>query len=374
MLEDRSLRLDQIELDDAGEYTCEADNDVGTVISSGVLTVHCKFHSFCTSTRALTFFHTASPTFTVHPRSQVVEIGSEALYECQATGHPHPLVFWTLEGNQTLLLPDTRHDNIEITRTADGGTIFSISNIQRSDNGKILVCSAVNSVGSVSTRAVITLKLQDDRPPPLILEGPSNQTLPIKSVTTMPCRAAGDPKPVVTWYKDGIPVLPSEKINVSEGFLTITNLDKDIDAGFYTCVASSKTGKSTWSAHLKLEAPTNPNIKFFRAPEHSALPGAPGKPNVIAVTENSVTFQWARSTKVGSSSLMGYSIEMFAKNITDGWTVMAKKVQNTTYTQTGLITEQAYYFVVRAENAHGVSAPSVSSDQVVLKPVRLLHS
>lgn len=42
VLEDRSLRLDQIELDDAGEYTCEADNDVGTVVSSGILTVHCE--------------------------------------------------------------------------------------------------------------------------------------------------------------------------------------------------------------------------------------------------------------------------------------------------------------------------------------------
>lgn len=312
----------------------------------------------------------ASPSFTVHPRSQVVEIGAEAIYECQATGHPHPQVFWTLEGNQTLLLPDTRHDNIEITRTADGGTIFSISNIQRSDNGKIIVCSAVNSVGSVSTRAVITLKLQDERPPPLILEGPSNQTLPIKSVTTMPCRVIGDPKPVVTWYRDGNPVLPSDKINISEGFLTISNLDKDEDAGFYTCVASSKTGKSTWTAFLKLEAPTNPNIKFFRAPEHSALPGAPGKPNVIEATENTVTFQWARSTKVGSSSLIGYSIEMFARNITDGWTVMAKKVQNTTFKQGGLIAENVYYFVIRAENAHGLGPPSVLSDPISLKPVR----
>lgn len=349
VLEDRSLRLDNIEMEDAGEYTCEADNDVGSVVASGILTVY------------------SPPTFTVYPRSPTVDLGGEAIYECQATGHPKPQVFWNIEGNDTLLLPDTRLGNVEVTRTADGGTILTVSDISRADHGKILVCSAVNSVGSVSMRSVITIKLQDERPPPLIHEGPSNQTLPIKSVTTMPCKASGDPKPVINWYKDGIPVIPSDKVSLSEGYLTISNLNKDEDAGIYTCVASSKGGKSTWSAYLRIESPTNPNIKFFRAAEANALPGAPGKPGTVEITEDSVTLSWARSTKVGASSLVGYSIEMYSKNITDGWTLVANKIQNTTFQQGGLMAEQAYFFVVRAENAHGLSAPSVLSDPVVVK-------
>lgn len=42
ILEDRSLRIDDITIDDMGEYICEADNAAGSVISSGILTVQCK--------------------------------------------------------------------------------------------------------------------------------------------------------------------------------------------------------------------------------------------------------------------------------------------------------------------------------------------
>lgn len=39
-MEDRSLKLDDIILDDMGEYTCEADNAVGSIAATGILTVH----------------------------------------------------------------------------------------------------------------------------------------------------------------------------------------------------------------------------------------------------------------------------------------------------------------------------------------------
>lgn len=40
ILEDRSLRLENVGLDDMGEYTCEADNAVGAVASTGNLIVY----------------------------------------------------------------------------------------------------------------------------------------------------------------------------------------------------------------------------------------------------------------------------------------------------------------------------------------------
>lgn len=40
VLDDRSLRLDNVVLGDEGEYTCEADNVVGAVSASGYLTVY----------------------------------------------------------------------------------------------------------------------------------------------------------------------------------------------------------------------------------------------------------------------------------------------------------------------------------------------
>lgn len=42
ILEDRSLRLENVGLDDMGEYTCEADNAVGAIASTGNLIVYGK--------------------------------------------------------------------------------------------------------------------------------------------------------------------------------------------------------------------------------------------------------------------------------------------------------------------------------------------
>lgn len=176
------------------------------------------------------------------------------------------------------MFPGLKYGNVEISLTPEGRSVLSLSKVQRSDSGKIIVCSAVNSVGSVSSRVVLSLNTQDDRPPPIITLGPTNQTLPLKSVAALPCKSIGSPSPVISWYCDGIPVILSDRITIMEdGTLTITDLKKDDDAGLYTCVASSRSGKSTWSAYLKLEMPTNPNIKFYRAPEPSTYPGQPGK-------------------------------------------------------------------------------------------------
>lgn len=170
----------------------------------------------------------------------------------------------------------------EASQLPEGRSVLSLNRVGRENAGTVIVCSAVNIVGSISTRVVLTINTQDDRPPPIIIEGPYNQTLPIKSMATLNCKAIGTPIPEILWYKDGSPVLPSDRINISEtGLLTITNLNKNDDAGFYTCVASSKSGKSTWSAHLRLESPTNPNIKFFRSPETNTFPGQPGELEVF---------------------------------------------------------------------------------------------
>lgn len=221
--------------------------------------------------------HLAPPTFTIRPKTQLVELGREAIFECQANGFPKPTTFWSIEGNRTLMFPGFKHDRIDVTLTPEGRTLLSIQNIQRIDAGKIIVCSAVNGVGSTSTRVVLTINTQEERPPPIIVQGPANQTLPIKSLASLPCRTMGGPIVTIAWYKDGIPLVLNDRMNLTQsGTLSIADLSKDEDAGLYTCVASTRSGKSTWSAYLKLEAPTNPNIRFYRAPEASTFPGQPG--------------------------------------------------------------------------------------------------
>lgn len=42
----------------------------------------------------------------------------------------------------------------------------------------------------------------DARPPPIIYQGPQNQTLPIGADAILRCMSAADPRPSISWYKE----------------------------------------------------------------------------------------------------------------------------------------------------------------------------
>lgn len=89
--------------------------------------------------------------------------------------------------------------------------------------------------------------------------------------------------------------------------ISFADLEKS-DNGVYTCIATSQNGRAIWSANLRLESPTNPNIGFFRSPEPQTYPGPPTRPAVVNKTRNSATITWSRNNKIGSSSLLGYQV------------------------------------------------------------------
>lgn len=313
----------------------------------------------------------AHPVLTIRPAAEAT-IDKDTSLECKASGKPKPTIFWSIVGNRSVLFAGTSLDNIEVTETPGGLSILTISQTITTIQGLVLVCNAVNEVGSVSFRSSIIIAAQDDNPPPMIIHGPVNQTLPVKSVGNLNCVASGTPTPVISWYKDGIPVISSKRINISDsGSLTILELNKTYDEGLYTCVASSRSGKSTWSSFLNLEASTNPNVKFFRASEANKLPIAPTKPQVDSVTNSSITFSWAMPPEDDNSETIGYVIEFYSSNIAKGWIECATKVKSNNYTHRDLATGDVYFFLVRAENVNGVSAPSPISDRIVVgKPTQ----
>lgn len=63
---------------------------------------------------------------------------------------------------------------------------------------------------------------------------------------------------------------------------------------------------------------------------------------------------------------------MFGKNSSDStWTKVANRIRNTTYKVDGIAAGIAYFFTIRAENSHGLSAPSQVSDPVTIGVVSL---
>lgn len=312
----------------------------------------------------------AVPVLTVRPSAQTVEAGQDVRFQCLAQGSPPPFVFWSIEGDRSLIFAGSSSDRFRATTSSEDRTVLLLRNTTVQDTGTVVVCSAVNEAGSASARTRLTITSREDRPPPVIMRGPSNQTLPFKSMAVLSCEATGNPLPVISWYKDTIPVLVSERIEISDsGTLQISRLEK-ADAGVYTCVASSRIGKATWSGTLRVENPTNPNINFFRAPESSMLPGPPSRPHVLDQSENSVTITWSRNNKIGSSSLLGYQVEIFGRetDVMPSWTVVGRRIPGTTFTQHLLTEGVAYTFLIRAENAHGLSPPSQLSEPIFVGP------
>ncbi|CAH0564810.1 unnamed protein product [Brassicogethes aeneus] len=352
VLEDRTLKLERITLMDQGVYTCEADNSAGVVSASGMLTVH------------------VAPLFNVRPSAQTIEQGQEVTFQCNAQGSPQPFIFWSFEGDRALVYPGSSSGNFEAFTSLEGHSTLILKNAQVQHSGTVIICSAVNAAGSVSTRTRLTVTSKEDRPPPVIIRGPSNQSLPIHSVAYLTCEANGNPKPVISWYKEGIPVSASDRINMTNpSHIEIYNLRKE-DSGSYTCVASSRGGKATWTGNLLVENPKNPNINLFKAPESIMLPGPPSRPHALNQSEGSVTITWGQNNKIGSSSLLGYQVELFGREegVTPTWTTVARRVTGQTYTQHLLTPNVPYTFIVRAENTHGLGPPSQLSEPVIVGP------
>lgn len=124
ILEDRSLRLENVTPEDEGEYSCEADNAVGTVTASATLTVYCKSTFFgwpCGRKKKFqNYFFPAPPKLRQKPQDQSVDLGKDAVFECASEGNPRPSLFWSVEGNRSLLFPGAKVDRFSASSTPEG--------------------------------------------------------------------------------------------------------------------------------------------------------------------------------------------------------------------------------------------------------------
>uniref|UniRef100_A0A3Q1I020 Roundabout, axon guidance receptor, homolog 2 (Drosophila) n=1 Tax=Anabas testudineus TaxID=64144 RepID=A0A3Q1I020_ANATE len=309
--EDFLLRIKKASVSDQGTFTCLAENRVGKVEASAYLTIR------------------EAPQFVVRPRDQIVAQGRTATFPCETRGKPQPTVFWQREGSQDLLFPNQPTQGESRVSVSVNGEL-TISSVQRSDAGYYM-CQALTVAGSIMAKA--QLEVADalkDRPPPIIRQGPSNQTQALGGVTLLRCQASGDPEPTVTWRKNGASLLGKDPrfSLLDHGSLQIQNTRLS-DSGLYTCVATSSTGETSWSAYLDvrgltmsfkvfnmalqyvfLPLPDSTDLVEFMSHNATALPGPPSKPEVTDVTKSSISLSWEPGPEAGSP-VSSYVIEAF---------------------------------------------------------------
>ncbi|KAL2096077.1 hypothetical protein ACEWY4_008225 [Coilia grayii] len=201
-----------------------------------------------------------------------------------------------------------------------------------------------------------------DRPPPIIRQGPANQTLGVDSVALLKCQASGDPIPNISWLKDGVSLLGKDpRMSLQElGSLQIKNIRLS-DSGIYTCVAASSSGETSWSAFLEVKE--GGGLLVIKNQDENELPGPPSKPQVTDVTKNSVSLSWQPGL-AGGSPVSSYVIEAFSQSVSNSWQTVADHVKTTQFTVKSLRPNTIYLFMVRAVNNFGLSDPSPMSEPV----------
>ncbi|XP_017287235.1 peroxidasin isoform X2 [Kryptolebias marmoratus] len=226
ILSSGTFRITRVAAHDEGLYECQAINAVGSVRTGVQLRIKQR----------------AIPQFTVTPQDQSVLESHTVDFPCEASGNPQPVIVWTRGGSP--LPSDRRHVVLS------SGTLH-ITRVAAHDEG-LYECQAVNAVGTV--RAAVQLSIEQ-RVTPVFTNAPRDQTVEAGQDVQIPCRAQGQPRPVLTWNKDGVQVTESGKFHISpEGYLEVKDVGT-ADGGRYECVARNLIGYQVASMVLTVTVP-----------------------------------------------------------------------------------------------------------------------
>ncbi|XP_071494887.1 peroxidasin homolog [Diadema antillarum] len=221
-----SLHISQTRFSDAGEYRCDATNNIDSLSATASLTV------------------LVPPTFEISPQPHSAIEGSTVELHCRSQGYPIPVIQWRKEGNA---LPDDRKFLILASGT------LRIVRVSQEDAGNY-ECIAVNKAGQRQATAQIEIR---PRVPPVFTQSPSDLTVVSGAMIRLPCSASGDPTPVITWTKDGIQITESAKFSISEaGHLAIHDVGLD-DEGRYECAARNTIGYASTAMELTVNVPVS---------------------------------------------------------------------------------------------------------------------
>ncbi|XP_071352441.1 roundabout homolog 2 isoform X2 [Trachinotus anak] len=339
-----SLRLFRVKEQDEGTYTCTSENSVGKTEASAMLQVH------------------VPPQIASKPRDQITTQGRSITFQCGTTGNPPPAIFWQKEGSQMLLFPGQPPSQSGRYSVSMSGEL-TITDVHPEDSG-FYICQAISVAGSVLTKALLEVEGgPSGRVPPIIRQGPANQTVSQGATAQLHCRVIGGPSVKISWEKDG-ERLQGNKPRLTlmdNGTLQITDI-KDTDSGMYTCMVSSATGETSWSGMLTVREDGVPPVS--RVSEFIQLPGPPQKPVVTEVTKNTVTLTWQSNPHEGGAAVTSYIIEAFSQSVGSTWQTVADHVKQERHTVVGLFPNTVYLFIVRAVNSYGLSDPSPISEPV----------
>uniref|UniRef100_A0A8C0DZX9 Hemicentin-2 n=1 Tax=Balaenoptera musculus TaxID=9771 RepID=A0A8C0DZX9_BALMU len=226
-----TLIIQGVAPEDAGNYSCQAANDVGT------------------DEKTVTLYYADPPSVSAMNAVVLAAVGEEVVLACEASGVPPPRVIWYREGLEMILASEGSSSGmlrIPVARERDAG---------------VYTCRAVNEFGDASAE----IRLEVGHAPQLT-ELPQDVTVELGRSALLACRATGHPPPTVTWRRgDGQPLGPGQgsrsgQPNSGVLFFESKRLGLREDQAPYVCEAQNVFGKVQAEAHLLVTGHAPPQI------------------------------------------------------------------------------------------------------------------
>ncbi|XP_047457964.1 matrix-remodeling-associated protein 5-like [Mugil cephalus] len=244
-----TLSVQAVTEKDAGDYLCIARNKVADdyrLLRVSVATKPAKIEP-------------------KQPLNQMVSFGKPLKVDCQASGLPDPDVRWSLPDGtmvNSVLYGEDRAGRARRLTVFDNGTLL-VPAVGMGEEGEY-TCYAENQGGQDTMKVKVKVM---NTSPPTFTDNRSYHVIKVRqgATATIPCPAAGDPAPTVTWFSPAHRVIPQSLgsgyysqrvVVVSHGTLEV-RLAQKIDAGNYTCRASNSAGERRKVVGLEVEAPTS---------------------------------------------------------------------------------------------------------------------
>ncbi|CAB3399927.1 unnamed protein product [Caenorhabditis bovis] len=265
VLEGNELKIESVQDQDSGRYTCEAENVAGSTeqeVNLNVLTIP----------RIIT---------DDIPSYNEFQLGQQVTLSCPVLAKPPANVTWLKKGKPL-------ESNKYVKTSANGQKLYFLK-LDIPDADKY-TCVATNTAGEDRRDFEISLLIAPTFDEPNIVH---RVQVNLGKPTTILCPAYGSPTPTITWLKDGISVKKNNKTAFFENgrVLTLETTDPS-DAGRYTCIATNVAGSDDLETTLEVIVP--PEIK---GPEHLKLVAIEGdRVDLPCDTPNlGVEFEWQKN-------------------------------------------------------------------------------
>uniref|UniRef100_A0A3P8XAV5 Neural cell adhesion molecule L1 n=1 Tax=Esox lucius TaxID=8010 RepID=A0A3P8XAV5_ESOLU len=266
----KTLQIDSVSEEDAGEYMCMANNQIGSIRHSIYVQVK------------------AAPYWLDKPSNLVLAPNENGRLVCRTNGNPKPDIQWLVNGEP--IGSDSSLPNP--SREVVGDTIIFRS--VQTGSSAVYQCNASNQHGYLLANAFVSIL---DMAPRML--GPKNQLIKVieNNRTFLDCPFFGSPLPELRWFKNGQGSgLDGGHYRVYiNGTLEIKRALAE-DQGTYTCVASNILGKEENQVRLEVKEPT----RIVRAPEHqSAIRGTMARFDCRVKSDASlpITVTWLKDDK-----------------------------------------------------------------------------